>query len=199
VLVAALLAAAVVVGRRRRVVSGTFAVRRGPPLWTVFLLATAALVGLLAVGTIAAVPRLTSLAGAGPSGGDGWIGSAPSGVVGQPLADNAFAFTAYRLSCAPAPDGTGRCVAVVGATNRLSGEERWYGVLQRLATADGGWVPLDDAATAAANGGRDVFAGALQPGGKVLAQLVFTLPAGQAATELELRSGAFADGVRVVI
>jgi hypothetical protein len=90
-------------------------------------------------------------------------------------------------------------VAVVGALNRSSAEERWYAVLQRLATSDGGRVPVDEAATAAANGGRDVFAGALQPGGKLLAQLVFAVPAGQAATALELRSGAFAEGARVEI
>jgi hypothetical protein len=193
----------VVVVRHRRsasAASAASAVRRGPPLWTVFLLATAALVGLLAAGAVAAAPRLTSLVGAGPSDGDGWVGSAPSGSVGQPLADNAFTFIAYRLSCAPAPGGAGsRCVAVIGATNRSSAQERWHGVLQRLATSDGGWAPVDDAQTAAANGGRDVFAGTLQPGGKVLGQLVFTVPAGRAATELELRSGAFADGVRVVI
>jgi hypothetical protein len=164
--------------------------RRGPPLWTVLVLAVALLIAGGAAVAATAVPRLAAITGtAGPSP-PGWVGPAPAGAVGEELRENAFAFTAYRVVC----DGN-RCAADVGATNPSSAPELWYPAMQRI-THPGGFVPVDEPATLSENG-RDVFAGPLSPGERRFARLWFVLPPDVPAEILELRSGAFANGVRV--
>jgi hypothetical protein len=194
------LATAVLVSRRRRAAPAAASHRRGPPTWTVVALSAVVLLGLGVGAAAVAAPRLTALAGGGPSGRDGWIGAAPQGLVGQSLRENALAFTTYRIVCTPPNDAAAahQCTTVVGVTNPGGAAERWYPAMQRLETADGGWVPVDEAATVTANG-ADLFGDPLPPGGTVLAQLVFNLPPGSAATRLELRSGAFSEGARVQI
>ena len=88
-----------------------------------------------------------------------------------------------------------RCAADVGVRNPSAAADRWYPAMQRLRAGDG-FVTVDEAATTADNG-RDVFAEPLAPGEQRVARLWFTLPTGARADVLELRSGAFANGVRV--
>lgn len=185
------LAAAVALWRRRRAAPAA-SPRRGLATWTAVALSGLLLLGLGAGATAVAAARLTALAG-GPNGREGWLGAASQGVVGQSLREIALAFTAYRIVCTPH-----QCVAVVGVTNPNDQPERWYPAMQRLETGDGGWVPVDEDATAVANA-TDVFADPIPPGGTRLTQLVFTLPPGVAVARLALRSGAFSEGVRVQI
>lgn len=164
--------------------------RRGPPLWTVFALA----VVLLAIGAAAAaaatVPRLASATGVSAPSPPGWIGPRPDGVVGEELREDTFAFTTYRVVC----DGN-RCAADVGVTNPTGAPAPWYPAMQRVTYGDA-FVPVDEPATLEANG-RDVFADPVAPGEQRFVRLWFALPPGVPAEVLELRSGAFANGVRV--
>jgi hypothetical protein len=185
--------------RRRRPVPAAASARRGPPTWTAVVLSALLLLGLGAGATAVTTARFTAPAGR-PNDRDGWLGAVSQGVVGQSVREIAFAFTAYRIVCTPPNDAAAahRCVAVVGVTNPNAQPERWYPAMQRLETGDGGRVPVDEAATAVANG-TDVFADPLPAGGTLLTQLMFALPPGAAAARLELHSGAFSEGVRIQI
>ena len=170
--------------------------RRSPPMWTVLALAVVLLVGGGAAVAAAAVPRLAAITGTSGSPEDGWIGPVTVGEIGEELRENAFAFTAYRVACSGGTGGV-RCAADVGVRNPSAAADRWHPAMQRVRFGDD-FVTVDEAATAAANG-RDVFAEPLAPGGQRVARLWFTLPARARADVLELRSGAFANGVRVDI
>jgi hypothetical protein len=166
--------------------------RRGPPMWTVLALAVMLLVGGGAAVAAAAVPRLAAITGTSGTPEDGWIGPVTVGEVGEELRENAFAFTAYRVDCSG-----GRCAADVGVRNPSAAADRWYPAMQRM-RAGADFVTVDEAATTAVNG-RDVFAAPLAPGEQRVARLWFTLPNRARADVLELRSGAFSNGVRVDI
>ncbi|GIF77297.1 hypothetical protein [Asanoa siamensis] len=151
--------------------------------------------GVLAVGL--ALPRFASAAAtAHRTPASGWLGTATAGPVGTPLRENAFEFTAYRFACVPEGGGQ-RCTAVVGVTKHSAAPEHWHPYLQRLAVAGGQPVATDVMATRAANGGKNVFDAPVVPGHRVLTQLTWAVPAGAEPATLELRSGAFAQGVRV--
>jgi len=129
----------------------------------------------------------------------GWIGAPPAGGFGVLLTEAAFEFTVFRMACAPV-DGQGqdrRCVATVGLRNRSDTEQFWYGPLQRAYLPTGDWVGVDEAATRQENGGRDVFAEPVPPGGRMLVPLAFTVSGDLVPVRLELRSGAFSAGVAV--
>jgi hypothetical protein len=167
--------------------------RRGPPAWTVFALALMLLVGGGTAVATATVPRLAAIAGVQPTSEDGWIGAVPTGGVGEELRENAFAFTAYRIACSVGRPS--RCTADVGVHNPTAAADRWYPSMQRVRYGDD-FVAVDEAATLESNG-RDVFAEPLGPGEHRLARLSFVLPNRARGDVLELRSGAFAGGVRV--
>ncbi|MDG4820688.1 hypothetical protein O7635_02330 [Asanoa sp. WMMD1127] len=161
------------------------------------LTALVLLTGLGVVAVALALPRLASATGtAARTPADGWLGPTTTGPLGTPLRDDAFEFTAYRFACEPAGGGQ-RCTAVVGLTNHRPAPEHWHPHLQRLAVAGSPPLSTDVIATRVANGGRDVFAAPVVPGHRLLAQLVWSVPAGAAPDQLELHSGAFAAGTRV--
>ena len=168
--------------------------RRSPPMWTVLALAVMLLVGGGAAVAAAAVPRLAAITGTSGTPEEGWIGPVTVGEIGEELRENAFAFTAYRVACSRGSGGV-RCAADVGVRNPSAAADRWYPAMQRMRAGDE-FVTVDEAATTADNG-RDVFAEPLAPGEQRVARLWFTLPTGARADLLELRSGAFANGVRV--
>ncbi|SNS95681.1 hypothetical protein SAMN05421812_102505 [Asanoa hainanensis] len=161
------------------------------------LTAIVLLVGLGVLAAALAVPRLAATAaGAQRTPASGWLGPVVTGALGTPLRENAFEFTAYSFTCAPAGGGQ-RCTAVVGMTNHSAAPEYWHPSLQRLAVAGEAPVSTDVMATRALNGGRDVFDAPVVPGHRLLAQLSWSLPAAADPTTLELHSGAFAQGVRI--
>ncbi|MEV4622632.1 hypothetical protein AB0J74_28460 [Asanoa sp. NPDC049573] len=155
------------------------------------------LVGLGVLAVALALPRLAAASSAThrmPA--SGWHGPTATGKIGVRLRDSTFEFTAYRFVCAPAGGGQ-RCTAVVGLTNYGPAPEYWHGSLQRLGNTAGDPLGTDAIATRVANGGRDVFDKPVVPGHRLIAQLVWSIPAAATPTTMELRSGAFAQGVRI--
>ncbi|HTF08208.1 MAG TPA: hypothetical protein VK659_08555 [Asanoa sp.] len=156
------------------------------------------LVGLGVLAVALVVPRLAAASAATQRmPASGWHGPTAAGGIGVPLRDSTFEFTAYRLVCAPAGGGQ-RCTAVVGITNHGPVPEHWHGSLQRLSNTGGDPLGTDVIATRVANGGRDIFDAPVVPGHRLIAQLVWSIPATAMPTTVELRSGAFAHGVRVI-
>ena len=174
-----------------------------PDARKVALVALLALLALAVPATVAVavlVPRLTAAAdrggggtGAAHTGQGGWTGPHHELERGTPAGDGAVEFTVFRMDCPGA--GARACRAVVALRNTSGQPQSWTAGLQRLYTGGGDWVTADPAAGAAANGGADVFLYPVKPGQRILATLVFRVPAEAQPTRLELREGVFARGV----
>ncbi|MEV0727134.1 hypothetical protein [Polymorphospora sp. NPDC050346] len=174
--------------------------RYGPPVWTLVLLSAAM---VTAVGALAAwqgvvrFDRASETTRAALEEGKGWIGDTTLGQLGAPMREQYFEFAVYRVTCEPPAGGKGRCLAVVGLRN-VSGESQpWYGMLQRAYQPNGNWVSVDEEATRAVNGGRDLFATPVPAGEKLLFPLAFTVDGGTRPDRIELRGGVFSAGVTV--
>ncbi|PZM96957.1 MAG: hypothetical protein DIU79_03750 [Actinobacteria bacterium] len=126
-----------------------------------------------------------------------WIGTPQSGPIGAELREAAFDITVYRLACRPVGDDTQRCLATVGVRNHTKRNQYWHASMQRAYLPTGTWVGADEAATRAANGGRDMFADPVVPGQRLLVPIAFTVTGGLLPNRLELRSGVFSAGVSV--
>ncbi|HEX6970294.1 MAG TPA: hypothetical protein VF174_15985 [Micromonosporaceae bacterium] len=172
---------------------------RPPATWKVVGTAALLFVTTTAGLVLAAGGAVTSLSPNTQSTTGAWVGAAATGRMGTPMRDSAFEFTVYRLACAPDEQGgRRRCVADIGLRNVSDKSQPWYAGMQRLYLAGGEWVVADDAATRAANGNQDIFAHPIPAGGRLLAPLVFNVPAEADPARIELRSAVFSAGVAVV-
>ncbi|MEV0393012.1 hypothetical protein [Polymorphospora rubra] len=174
--------------------------RYGPPVWTLVLLSAAM---VTVVGALAAWQGAVRFNRAGETTraaleeGKGWIGDTTLGQLGAPMREQFFEFAVYRVTCEPPAGGKGRCLAVVGLRN-VSGESKpWYGMLQRAYQPNGNWVNVDEEATRAVNGGRDLFATPVPAGEELLFPLAFTVNGETPPDRIELRGGVFSAGVTV--
>ena len=168
------------------------AARSRPPVWATVAIALGLLAGLAGGAILAATGPMGGMrATAQPTAG-AWVGLSAVGQIGTPLRESAFEFTVRGLDC----DG-GRCRATVDVQNLTPEKQRWYAPMQRAYLPGGEWVTADEAATRAANNGRDVFAEPLAPGQRVTLPLVFSTDPAKRPSHLELRSGVFSSGVRV--
>ncbi|GAB3153884.1 hypothetical protein GCM10027290_47510 [Micromonospora sonneratiae] len=168
--------------------------RRRPPAWLAVGVAIAILGGVVAGAVWTATARVSAMQTDRQPSNGAWIGQSRTGPVGAPLQESAFEFTVYRVSC---PPGTQHCQATVGLRNLTQEKQTWYGALQRAYLPDGNWVGADEAATRAANQGRDLFSTPVPAGGRLLFPLVFNTAGRELPTQLELRSAVFSAGVRV--
>ncbi|MEU8068357.1 hypothetical protein AB0B20_01290 [Micromonospora sp. NPDC049151] len=176
--------------------------RRRPPVWLVVGVAAAVLAGVVGAAAWSATQRVAAMDTTKQPTSGAWVGTSVTGALGQPLRENAFEFTVYRLSCGadvlpPAPGGGRPCLATIGVRNLTSEDQTWHGQLQRAYLPSGNWVAADEDATRVANLGRDVFTQPVAAGRRVLLPLVFTMRGDEPPKRLELRSGVFSAGVRV--
>ncbi|MET7469335.1 hypothetical protein ABZU22_25980 [Micromonospora sp. NPDC005222] len=177
--------------------------RRGrPPVWLVVGVAAAVLAGVVGAAAWSATQRVAAMDTTKQPTSGAWVGNSVTGALGQPLRENAFEFTVYRLSCGadvlpPAAGGGRPCLATIGVRNLTSEDQTWHGQLQRAYLPSGNWVAADEDATRVANLGRDVFAQPVTAGRRVLLPLVFMMRGDEPPKRLELRSGVFSAGVRV--
>ncbi|NUT36540.1 MAG: DUF4352 domain-containing protein [Hamadaea sp.] len=172
--------------------------RRDVPWWIPVSVAMVGLLAVVAVGLLALTPRMKSaVSTVHGAGGQGWNGQYVPLTIGEPVSDGAAEFTVYAANCAEAKPGAKTASCEVTVSVRTVGGEPLllYRSMQRLYLSDTTWVEADGGATAKANGGADVFAGALAPGAERLMTVTFTVPAGAEPQRLELREGAFARGV----
>jgi hypothetical protein len=162
--------------------------RRAAPL-----ISLAALVGILAGGFVLAKPYLSGgVAKKQALGQVGWAGEDHPAQLGTPASDGAAEFTVHRMACAQTT-----CNVMVTARNLTGKPLTWYRTLQHLTTATDAWTVPDAGATAAANGGADVFAQPILPGGSVVCALTFPVPKGAVPHRLELRESTGVRGVHL--
>ncbi|MFI6780728.1 hypothetical protein [Micromonospora sp. NPDC050276] len=183
--------------------------RRTPPVWTLVGAAVVVLAGVVGTAGWTATRQVASIDTQKQPTSGAWMGTGVTGPVGVPLRESAFEFTVYRMACgAPgtagiatggsaAPANSRRCQATVGVRNVTGDHQPWHSELQRAYLPGGRWVSTDESATRAANLGRDVFAGPMAAGTRVVLPLVFTVDGRDPPQQLELRSGVFSAGVRV--
>ncbi|SCE66001.1 hypothetical protein GA0070564_101186 [Micromonospora mirobrigensis] len=173
--------------------------RRTPPVWLAVGVAAAVLAGVVGAAAWTATQRVAAIDTQKQPTSGAWVGRTVSGPVGAPLRETAFEFTVYRVACAAAATAVSdrECQATVGVRNLTPEQQTWHGQLQRAYLPGGTWVSADEAATRAANQGRDVFAEPVSAGSRKVLPLVFTVNGTDAPKQLELRSGVFSAGVRV--
>ncbi|WP_446686034.1 hypothetical protein [Micromonospora siamensis] len=173
--------------------------RRTPPVWLAVGVAAAVLAGVVGAAAWTATQRVAAIDTQKQPTSGAWVGQTVNGPIGAPLRETAFEFTVYRVACAAAATAVSdrECQATVGVRNLTPEQQTWHGQLQRAYLPGGTWVSADEAATRAANQGRDVFAEPVAAGSRKVLPLVFTVNGTDAPRQLELRSGVFSAGVRV--
>lgn len=172
--------------------------RLTPPVWVVVPAAMMAIAGLVAAALWLAITRLDAMDRKSRQPVSAWAGEPVVGEIGAGLREKSFEFTVYRMVCQPPMNrGPRPCLATVGLHNASGTSQLWYGSMQRAYFPNGTWVSVDEAATRAANGGKDVFADPVPAGSRLLVPLQFTVPDDTDPNRLELRSGVFPAGVTI--
>ncbi|WP_189043225.1 hypothetical protein [Micromonospora sonchi] len=170
--------------------------RRKPPIWLIVPVAATVLAATIGTAAWTATRRVAAIDTDSQPTSGGWKGTGVTGSLGEPLREDAFEFTVYRMACEPGQQ-VRRCQATVGVRNVTPEHQSWHGKLQRAYLPNGNWVTTDESATRQANQGRDVFAEPMAAGSRMVLPLVFTVNGRAAPERLELRSGVFSAGVRV--
>lgn len=172
--------------------------RLTPPVWVVVPVAMIAVAGMVAAVLWLAISRLDAMDRKSRHPVSAWAGEPVVGEMGTGLREKSFEFTVYRMVCQPPMNqGPRPCLATVGLRNASGTSQLWYGSMQRAYLPNGTWVSVDEAATRAANGGKDVFADPVPAGERLLVPLQFTVPGDAEPNRLELRSGVFPAGVTI--